>query len=78
VKAFGAALVAIAILYVFDSQYNDGRYTQVLQQAVTKLACCPAGRRRHAGPKPLVLPVSQLSTAGRNRSSSPRCAPASC
>jgi rhamnogalacturonyl hydrolase YesR len=36
-KAFGAALIAAAILYVVDSRYNDGRYTQVLQQAVTSL-----------------------------------------
>jgi hypothetical protein len=37
VKAFFAALVALAILYVFDSQYNDGRYARVLEQAVTSL-----------------------------------------
>jgi rhamnogalacturonyl hydrolase YesR len=36
-KAVGAALIAAAILYVVDSRYNDGRYTQVLQQAVTSL-----------------------------------------
>jgi hypothetical protein len=36
-KAFGAALIAVAILYVVDSQYNDGRYTQILQQAVTSM-----------------------------------------
>jgi hypothetical protein len=36
-KAFTAALIAIAILYLVDSQYNDGRYTQVLHQAVTSL-----------------------------------------
>ncbi|WP_283807274.1 hypothetical protein [Bradyrhizobium sp. Tv2a-2] len=36
-KAFTAALIAVAILYLADSQYNDGRYTQVLQQAVTSL-----------------------------------------
>jgi hypothetical protein len=36
-KAFTAALIAVAILYLGGSQYNDGRYTQVLQQAVTSL-----------------------------------------
>jgi hypothetical protein len=36
-KTFGAALIAAAILYAVDSHYNDGRYTQVLQQAVTSL-----------------------------------------
>jgi rhamnogalacturonyl hydrolase YesR len=36
-KAFCAALIAAAILYVVDLRYNDGRYTQVLQQAVTSL-----------------------------------------
>ena len=36
-KGLIAALVAGAILYVVDSQYNDGRYTQVLLQAVTSL-----------------------------------------
>ena len=35
-KSF-TALIAVAILYVVDSHYNDGRYTQVLQQAVTSL-----------------------------------------
>ena len=32
-KAIAAALVAALVLYVVDSQYNDGRYTQVLAQA---------------------------------------------
>ena len=36
-KALGAALIAAAILYVVDSQCNDGRYTQILEQAVTHL-----------------------------------------
>jgi hypothetical protein len=36
-KAFIAALIAVAILYLIDSQYNDGRYTEVLHQAVTNL-----------------------------------------
>jgi hypothetical protein len=37
VKGLIAALVALAILYAVDSQYNDGRYTQVLHQAVISL-----------------------------------------
>ena len=36
-KAFGAALVAAAILYVVDAEYNDGRYTQVIQQVMTSM-----------------------------------------
>jgi hypothetical protein len=36
-RALAAALIAVAILYVVDSEYNDGRYTQVLQQATTSL-----------------------------------------
>ena len=36
-KTFAAALIAAVILYAVDSRYNDGRYTQVLQQAVTSL-----------------------------------------
>jgi hypothetical protein len=36
-KALVVALIAVAVLYAVDSQYNDGRYTQVLQQAVTSL-----------------------------------------
>lgn len=36
-KAFVAAVIAAAILYAVDFQYNDGRYAQVLQQAVTSL-----------------------------------------
>jgi len=36
-KALVAALIAAAILYLADNQYNDGRYAQVLQQAVTSL-----------------------------------------
>jgi hypothetical protein len=36
-KAFSAALIAIAILYVVDSEYNDGRYTGVMNQAVSRL-----------------------------------------
>ncbi|HWZ37926.1 MAG TPA: hypothetical protein VNY08_06460 [Bradyrhizobium sp.] len=36
-KAIAAALIAAAVLYVVDSQYNDGRYTQVLEQAATSV-----------------------------------------
>lgn len=36
-KAFAAALVALGILYGVDSEYNDGRYAQILQQTVTNL-----------------------------------------
>jgi hypothetical protein len=36
-KAFGAALIAIGILYVVDFEYNDGRYAAVIQQAVTSV-----------------------------------------
>jgi len=36
-KVFTAALIAAAILFLADSQYNDGRYAQVLQQAVIGL-----------------------------------------
>jgi hypothetical protein len=28
-RALAAALIAVAILYVVDSEYNDGRYTQL-------------------------------------------------
>jgi hypothetical protein len=34
-KAFTAALIAIGVLYVVDYQYNDGRYTTVIQEAIT-------------------------------------------
>jgi hypothetical protein len=36
-KAFAAALVAAAILYAVDTEYNGGRYTRVIKQAVTSL-----------------------------------------
>jgi hypothetical protein len=36
-KAFNAALIAIGILYVVDSEFNGGRYVAVLQQAVTSV-----------------------------------------
>jgi hypothetical protein len=36
-KAFAAALIAVGILYVLDSECNDGRYAIVIQRAVTSL-----------------------------------------
>jgi hypothetical protein len=33
-KAVTAALIAIVVLYTMDSEYNRGRYAQVLSQAV--------------------------------------------
>jgi hypothetical protein len=36
-KAFTAAMIAIAILYVVDSEYNDSRYTGAIKQAVSNL-----------------------------------------
>ncbi len=36
-KVFLAALVAVAVLYVVDADYNDGRYTQIIRQAATNL-----------------------------------------
>jgi hypothetical protein len=36
-KTIAAALVAAVVLYAIDSQYNDGRYTQVLTQAVNSV-----------------------------------------
>jgi hypothetical protein len=37
-KTLGAALIAMAILYVVDSQYNGGRYAEVIGQAITSIA----------------------------------------
>lgn len=34
-RAFASALIAAAVLYIADYQYNDGRYTQVIHQAMT-------------------------------------------
>jgi hypothetical protein len=31
-KAFGAALIALAMLYVIDSEYNNARYTQAVEK----------------------------------------------
>jgi hypothetical protein len=36
-KAFVAGLVAVGILYAADHQYNDDRYTRVIEQALTGL-----------------------------------------
>jgi len=36
-KAFGAALIALAMLYVIDSEYNNARYTQVVANAVGRV-----------------------------------------
>ena len=36
-KAFAAALIAAAILYVADSEYNDARYTRVVANAVSSV-----------------------------------------
>jgi hypothetical protein len=33
-KTITAALFAATVVYVVDSQYNDGRYTQVVEQVV--------------------------------------------
>jgi hypothetical protein len=36
-KAFVAALIAAGLLYLVDKDYNDGRYTHVLQRALTSV-----------------------------------------
>jgi hypothetical protein len=36
-KAFAAALIACAILCVVDFEYNDGRFTGIIEQAVISL-----------------------------------------
>jgi hypothetical protein len=36
-KAFAAALIAAGILYLVDSEYNEGRYAAVIQRAVTSV-----------------------------------------
>jgi hypothetical protein len=36
-KGFIAALIAGAILYAIDSEYNDGRYSSVMKQAAISL-----------------------------------------
>jgi rhamnogalacturonyl hydrolase YesR len=36
-KAFAAALIAVGILYTVDSGYNDGRYSAIVERAITGL-----------------------------------------
>jgi hypothetical protein len=36
-KAIAATLIAAAILYAVDSEYNDARYTQVVANAVSSV-----------------------------------------
>ena len=36
-KAFVAALVAVGIQYAVDREYNDGRYSSVVQQAIAAM-----------------------------------------
>ena len=36
-KAFAAVLVAVAVLYVVDYEYNNARYTQVVASAVSRV-----------------------------------------
>jgi hypothetical protein len=36
-KALVAALIAVGILYFVDKDYNDGRYTDVIQRAITSV-----------------------------------------
>jgi hypothetical protein len=36
-KAFTTGLIAVGVLYVVDSEYNDGRYARVIKQAVTNM-----------------------------------------
>ena len=46
-KTIAAALIAAAILYVVDSYYNDGRFTQVVEQAVTSVISRGAPHRKN-------------------------------
>ena len=34
-KALIATLIAVGVLYAVNSEYNDGRYSAVIQQAIT-------------------------------------------
>ena len=36
-KAFVAALFAVGILYAVDHEYNDGRYSSVIQRAIAAI-----------------------------------------
>jgi hypothetical protein len=36
-KAFAAMLIAAGFLYVVDLGFNDGRYAEVIQRAITSV-----------------------------------------
>jgi hypothetical protein len=36
-KAIAAALIAALVLYAVDTEYNDGRYAQVVAQTVSNV-----------------------------------------
>jgi hypothetical protein len=36
-KAFAATLIGAGFLYVLDIGFNDGRYAEVIQQAITSV-----------------------------------------
>ena len=36
-KAFVATLIAVGVLYAVDKVYNDGRYTDVIQRAISSV-----------------------------------------
>jgi hypothetical protein len=36
-KAFAAALIAAGILYVVDSEFNEGRYAAVIERAIASV-----------------------------------------
>ena len=36
-KAFVAALIACGVLFVIDSEYNEGRYAAIIERAVTSV-----------------------------------------
>jgi hypothetical protein len=65
-NSFTAASIAVAILYVVDSHYNYGRYTQVLQQAVTSLLP-GSGRRHERGAEPRALCVTANSAVSSSQ-----------
>ena len=53
-KAFAAALVAVAVHCPIDFEYNDGLYTRVIRQAATSLLTVS---ERGAGAPVLVLQI---------------------
>jgi hypothetical protein len=53
-KAFAAALVAVAVLCAIDFEYNDGLYTKVIRQAATSLLTVS---ERGAGAPALALQI---------------------